>query len=69
MLHAFHTNGSIEKEVNDMKPLALSIGMVAGAALAVTAITAMYPDVPRRMKRDGKRAVNMGKRMWNVMGF
>lgn len=52
-----------------MKPLALSIGMVAGAALAVTAITAMYPDVPRRMKHDGKRAVNMGKRMWNVMGF
>ena len=55
----------IEKEVNEMKPLMLGIGMAAGAALAVTAITMIYPDVSRRMMRDGKRAVNMGKRMWN----
>lgn len=52
-----------------MKPLAMSIGMVAGAALAVTAITTMYPDVPRRMKRDGKRALHMGRRVWNNMAF
>lgn len=46
-----------------MKTVAVGIGMVAGAALAVTAITAMYPDVPRRMKRDGMRMMRMGKRM------
>ena len=46
-----------------MKPLAMGIGMVAGAALAVTAITSIYPDVPRRMVRDGKRAFRAGKRM------
>ena len=40
--------------------------MMAGAALAVTAITTMYPDVPRRMKRDTKRAVQMGKRMIGI---
>ncbi|MBR0425998.1 MAG: hypothetical protein IJK01_07760 [Clostridia bacterium] len=49
-----------------MKPLMLGLGMAAGAALAVTAITTVYPDVPRRMIRDGKRVVNMGKRMWNM---
>lgn len=50
-----------------MKPLAMGIGMVAGAALAVTAITSMYPDVPRRMLRDGKRAFRAGKRMMSNM--
>ena len=50
-----------------MKSLAMGLGMVAGAALAVTAITTIYPDVPRRMKRDGKRMLHMGKRM--VSGF
>ena len=49
-----------------MKPLAMGLGMVAGAALAVTAITTVYPDVPWRMKRDGKRVLHMGKRMWNA---
>lgn len=46
-----------------MKTAALGIGMVAGAALAVTAMTTMYPDIPRRMKRDGMRLVRNGKRM------
>jgi len=46
-----------------MKSLAMGLGMVAGAALAVTAITSIYPDVPRRMVRDGKRALRTGKRM------
>ncbi len=50
-----------------MKALSMGLGMVAGAALAVTAITSMYPDVPRRMKRDGRRVVQMGRRMWNAM--
>lgn len=49
-----------------MKTAALGIGMVAGAALAVTAMTAMYPDIPRRMKRDGMRLVRNGKRMLRV---
>ena len=49
-----------------MKPLMLGLGMAAGAALAATAITTVSPAVPRRMTRDGKRAVNMRKRMWNM---
>ena len=51
------------KEVNKMKVAALGIGMAAGAALAVTLINSLYPDVPRRMVRDGKRMWRKSKRM------
>lgn len=49
---------SIEKErrCSDMKATGVGLGMVGGMALAVTAMNALYPDVWRRMKRDGKRA-------------
>ncbi|MDO4563981.1 MAG: hypothetical protein Q4C04_00005 [Clostridia bacterium] len=45
-----------------MKTAALGIGMAAGAALAVTIINSLYPDVPRRMMRDGKRLWKKSKR-------
>ncbi len=41
--------------------LGLGLGLVAGVAMATAAITSMYPDVPRRMMRDGKRAVRCTK--------
>lgn len=40
-----------------MKSLDIGLGMVGGMAVAVTAVNALYPDVWRRMKRDGKRAM------------
>lgn len=40
-----------------MKTMDIGVGMVGGMALAVTAVNLLYPDVWRRMKRDGKRAV------------
>ncbi len=39
-----------------MKAAGIGLGMVGGRALAVTAMNAIYPDVWKRMKRDGKRA-------------
>ena len=41
-----------------MKATGVGLGMIGGMALAVTAMNAIYPDVWRRMKRDGKRAAN-----------
>ena len=46
-----------------MKALALGLGMVAGAAVTFTVVNSLYPDVSRRMLRDGKRAVRGAKRM------
>ena len=40
-----------------MKGLALVLGMTAGAAITVTSLC-MYPDVSRRMMRDGKRVIS-----------
>ena len=45
-----------ERRCKKMKAAGIGLGMVGGMALAVTAVNAMYPDVWRRMKRDGKRA-------------
>ena len=39
-----------------MKATGVGLGMIGGMALAVTAMNAIYPDVWRRMKRDGTRA-------------
>ena len=39
-----------------MRTAGVGLGMVGGMALAVTAMNALYPDVRRRIKRDGKRA-------------
>lgn len=49
--------------------LGLGVGIVAGAAIAATAINSMYPDVPKRMMRDGRRMVRTTKRaMSHMMG-
>lgn len=45
-----------------MKAAGVGLGMIGGIALAVTAVNALYPDVWRRMKRDGKRAARTIKR-------
>jgi len=48
--------------------LGVGIGMVAGMALATAAINTMYPDVPRRMMRDGRRVVRCTRRTVNHLG-
>ena len=45
-----------------MKTLSMGLGMVAGAALALTVMTSIYPDVPKRMARDGRRFVRSTRR-------
>lgn len=43
-------------------------GLAAGMAIAGMAITSMYPDVSRRMMRDGRRAFRGGKRIITRIG-
>ena len=38
-----------------MKIAGFMTGMAVGMAAAAAAVCSMYPDVPKRMKRDGKR--------------
>lgn len=38
-----------------MKVIGFASGMVLGMAAAAAAVSAMYPDVPKRVKRDSKR--------------
>ena len=45
-----------------MKSLAMGLGMVAGAAITLTVVTSLYPDVPRRMMRDARRMVRDTRR-------
>lgn len=45
-----------------MKSIAMGLGMVAGAALTLTVINSLYPDVPKRMMRDGRRACRNARR-------
>lgn len=52
-MRSLHSEGKAERR---MKSTSIGIGMLGGMALAVTAVNALYPDVWRRMKRDGKRA-------------
>lgn len=49
--------------------LGLGIGVVTGVAMATMAINSLYPDVPKRIMRDGRRAVRSTKRTLNhIMG-
>ena len=52
-----------------MKVVSLGIGMAAGMAIAAVAINCMYPDVSRRMMRDGKRIAHCTKKHFEkIMG-
>lgn len=51
-----------------MKSLALGLGMVAGAAIALSVVDSMYPDVRRRMMRDGRRMVRHTRRTMCDLG-
>ncbi len=35
----------------------LGCGLLAGMAVTTAALASMYPDVSKRVKRDGKRAI------------
>lgn len=49
--------------------LGLGVGIVVGTAMATAAINSMYPDVSKRMLRDGRRAVRTTKRaIGNIIG-
>ncbi|MEG1559562.1 MAG: hypothetical protein RRY79_02445 [Clostridia bacterium] len=52
-----------------MKIGAMILGLAAGVAVATATISVMYPDVSRRMLRDGKRAMKDGKRIACKMGM
>ena len=51
-----------------MKVVTFITGVAAGMAVATAALTSMYPDVPRRMARDSRRALRNGKRMAQHIG-
>lgn len=42
--------------------LGLGLGVLAGTVMTSMAINSMYPDVPKRMVRDGRRAMRSTKR-------
>ncbi len=48
--------------------LGIGLGVLAGMAMATAAINSMYPDVPRRMMRDGRRAVRCTRRAVSHIG-
>ncbi len=49
-----------------MRMAMLGIGMAVGMAAAATAMCTMYPDIPRRMKRDGKKVIQKTTRMMHL---
>ena len=46
-----------------MKVVSFISGLAIGMAAAAAAVSAMYPDVPKRMKRDGKHRIRAVKKM------
>lgn len=46
-----------------MKVFGFVTGMALGMAAAAASVAAMYPDVPKRMMRDGKHLVRAAKKM------
>ena len=46
-----------------MKVFGFASGVALGMAAAAAAVTAMYPDIPKRMKRDGKKLLRGMTRM------
>jgi hypothetical protein len=60
-----HTN--LKNERGDrMRMAMMGIGMAVGAAAAATAMCTLYPDIPRRMKRDGKKVIQKTQRMMHM---
>lgn len=51
-----------------MKTITFVAGLAAGMAIASAAVTAMYPDVPRRAMRDTRRMWRSGKRAVTKIG-
>ncbi|MBQ2662260.1 MAG: hypothetical protein IJF80_06395 [Clostridia bacterium] len=47
-----------------MKGISFMLGMLTGIAVSTAAVTSCYPDISRRMMRDGKRAFMMGKKFF-----
>ncbi len=47
-----------------MKVVGFISGLAVGMAATAAAVAAMYPDVPRRMKRDGRHVMHSVKRMF-----
>ncbi|HRN13875.1 MAG TPA: hypothetical protein PK062_01185, partial [Clostridia bacterium] len=43
-----------KQEVRKMKAIGFVSGMALGMAAAVAAVSAVYPDIPKRAKRDTK---------------
>ena len=46
-----------------MKVFGFATGMALGMVAAAAGVAAMYPDVPKRMKRDSKHIVRTAKKM------
>ena len=47
----------------EMKVVSFISGLAIGMAAAAAAVSAMYPDIPMRMKRDGKHMMRAVKKM------
>ncbi len=45
-----------------MKTLHTGLGVIAGAAITLTILNSLYPDLPKRMMRDGRRCVKSMRR-------
>ena len=45
-----------------MKTLQMGLGAVAGAVITLAMVNCMYPDVPKRMVRDGRRMIRSARR-------
>jgi len=50
-----------------MRPIAFMAGVAAGMAVAGAAVTAMYPDVSRRVCRDARRLARCSRRKMGDM--
>ena len=51
------------KEAKNMKLFGFATGLALGMAAAAASVSAMYPDVPRRVKRDTKHIMRTAKKM------
>ncbi len=51
-----------------MRTIDMGLGVLAGAALTLAIVNSCYPDVPKRMMRDGRRFVRQTRRTFCDMG-